>query len=34
LSLPATWRTMRQEYGWTFDEIDQWIVDTAMAFLT
>jgi AcrR family transcriptional regulator len=34
LSLPATWRTMRQEYGWTLDEVGQWIVDTALAFIT
>ena len=34
LSLPATWRTLSREYGWTFDEVETWIVDTAMALIT
>ena len=34
LSLPATWRTLGGEYGWTFDEVEAWIVDTAMALIT
>ena len=34
LSLPATWRTLGGEYGWAFDEVEAWIVDTAMALLT
>lgn len=34
LSLPATWRTLSREYGWTTDEIDTWIVDTAIALIT
>jgi AcrR family transcriptional regulator len=29
LSLPATWRTFGQEYAWTYDEIEAWIVETA-----
>lgn len=34
LSLPATWRTLSREYGWTYDEVETWIVDTAMALIT
>lgn len=34
LSLPATWRTLGHEYGWTTDDIDTWIVDTALALIT
>jgi hypothetical protein len=34
LSLPATWRTLGREYGWTTDEIETWIVDTALAMIT
>jgi len=34
LSLPATWRTLGGEYGWAFDEVEAWIVDTAMALVT
>jgi AcrR family transcriptional regulator len=34
LSLPATWRTLSREYGWAFDEVEAWIVDTAMALVT
>ncbi len=30
LSLPATWRTLRVEHGWTYEEIEAWIVGTAM----
>jgi hypothetical protein len=29
LSLPATWRTFGQEYAWTYDEIQAWIVEPA-----
>lgn len=34
LSLPATWRTLGGEYGWTNDEVGAWIVDTAMDLIT
>jgi len=34
LSLPATWRTLGGKYGWAFDEVEAWIVDTAMALVT
>lgn len=34
LSLPATWRTLRRDYGWTFDEVEAWIVDTALTLIT
>jgi len=33
LSLPSTWRTLSQDYGWTTDEIETWIVDTALALI-
>jgi AcrR family transcriptional regulator len=33
LSLPATWRTFDQEYAWTYDEIEAWIVDTAISLI-
>jgi AcrR family transcriptional regulator len=34
LSLPATWRTLSQDHGWTYDEIEAWIVDTAITLVT
>ena len=34
LSLPATWRTLGGEYGWTYDEVEAWIVDTAIDLIT
>ncbi len=34
LSLPATWRTLRHDYGWTYDEVETWIVDTALTLIT
>ena len=33
LSLPATWRTLGGEYGWALDEVEAWIVETAMALV-
>jgi hypothetical protein len=33
LSLPATWRTLIREYGWAYDEVESWIVDTAIALI-
>ena len=34
LSLPTTWRTLGREYGWTYDEVEIWMVDTAMVLIT
>ena len=34
LSLPATWRTLGQDHGWTFDEIETWINETALSLVT
>ena len=34
LSLPATWRTLARDYGWTYDEVEIWMVDTAMTLIT
>jgi AcrR family transcriptional regulator len=33
LSLPATWRTLGRESGWTIDEIEAWIVETAITLV-
>jgi AcrR family transcriptional regulator len=33
LSLPATWRTLG-EYGWDLDQVEAWIVDSAMTLIT
>jgi AcrR family transcriptional regulator len=33
LSLPATWRTLIREYGWAYDEVELWLVDTAIALI-
>lgn len=30
LSLPATWRTFERDHGWTYDEIEAWMIDTAI----
>jgi AcrR family transcriptional regulator len=34
LSLPATWRTLSRDHGWTYDEIETWIIETAMSLVT
>ena len=34
LSLPATWRTLSQDHGWTFDEVETWVVETSMILAT
>jgi AcrR family transcriptional regulator len=34
LSLPATWRTLSRDHGWTYDEIEAWIVETAISLVT
>jgi AcrR family transcriptional regulator len=31
LSLPWVWRTLNRGYGWTYDEIEAWIVETGVA---
>jgi AcrR family transcriptional regulator len=33
LSLPATWRTLGRDHGWTLDEIETWIVQTAITLV-
>jgi hypothetical protein len=33
LSLPATWRTLGRDHGWTYDEIEAWMVDTAITLV-
>lgn len=33
LSLPGAWRTLSQEYGWTYDEIEAWMVETGVALV-
>ena len=33
LSLPATWRTLGRDHGWTLDEIESWILETAMTLV-
>jgi hypothetical protein len=33
LSLPATWQTLGRDHGWTFDEIETWIVETAITLV-
>lgn len=34
LSLPASWRTLSRDHGWTYDEIEEWMVETAMSLVT
>lgn len=29
LSLPATWRTLSRDHGWSYGEIETWIIETA-----
>lgn len=33
LSLPASWRTLVREYGWSLEEVEVWIVDTALELI-
>lgn len=33
LSLPATWRTLSRDHGWTYDEIETWIIATAVTLV-
>jgi AcrR family transcriptional regulator len=34
LSLPATWRTLSRDHGWTYEEIETWIIETAMSLVS
>lgn len=34
LSLPATWRTLSRDHGWTYDEIETWMIETAIRLVT
>ena len=34
LSLPATWRTFERDYGWTYGEIEAFIVETAITLIS
>lgn len=34
LSLPSTWRTLSRDHGWSYDEIETWIIETAMGVVT
>ncbi|MGC1419382.1 MAG: TetR family transcriptional regulator [Acidimicrobiales bacterium] len=34
LSLPAAWRTFGRDHGWSYDEIERWINETAMILVT
>lgn len=34
LSLPATWRTLSRDHGWTVDEIEAWIVEASITLVT
>ena len=33
ISLPQSWRTLCQEYGWSHDEIEGWIIATSLGLL-
>jgi hypothetical protein len=33
ISLPQSWRTLYQEYGWSYDEIEAWIIATSLGLL-
>jgi AcrR family transcriptional regulator len=33
LSLPATWRTLSRDHGWSYGEIEAWIIETAMGLV-
>lgn len=33
LSLPASWRTLEHDHGWTGDEVETWITETAMTIV-
>jgi AcrR family transcriptional regulator len=33
LSLPASWRTLQRDHGWTADQVETWIVETAMSLV-
>jgi AcrR family transcriptional regulator len=33
LSLPAIWRTLSREYGWTYAEIEAWIIQASLSLV-
>lgn len=33
ISLPQSWRTLYREYGWSYDEIEGWIIATSLGLL-
>ena len=33
ISLPQSWRTLYQKYGWSYDEIEGWIIATSLGLL-
>ena len=33
LSLPASWRTLERDHGWTADEVEAWLIETAMSLV-
>ena len=33
LSLPSSWRTLERDHGWTADEVERWMIDTAMSLV-
>src|SRR5487761_1657158 len=33
LSLPATWRTLSRDHGWSYGDIESWIIETAMGLV-
>ena len=33
LSLPASWRTLERDHGWTADQVEAWMIETAMSLV-
>lgn len=33
LSLPASWRTLERDHGWTADQVEGWMIETAMSLV-
>ena len=34
LSLPSAWRMLGREYGWTYDQIETWMVESSLTLVT
>ncbi|MGH9020015.1 MAG: TetR/AcrR family transcriptional regulator [Acidimicrobiales bacterium] len=34
MTLPATWRTLGANYGWTYDDVEAWMVESVMVLVT